>query len=338
MKKLGGVIWLKVKTKFNWYQWQMTEIELNDIESESEQKKFKSKLLTSSNPVSSVFYSWQASASVTSLRSSLSLSPCVRDCLRISGFWISSWLCAPFCLPGPGQAQSTFRKDPVRRQTSQTINVKRDFCKNTHSERYSGDMGAKHSKRRGLSKDDLEYLLGQLFPFQRIVYLVRWLFKYFSENTNYSIETIMAWYRGFKEDCPDGRLTPKAFMHVYGSSFLSANTKEFCDYVFRNFDKDGNGYIDFKEFLLAIHVTSCGSPEDKLGWAFRWGVGEELLFEFIWLRFVKTQIRWSQLCCTYELCMDSISRRNCDLFSKSSYLYLEYMYVNTLESSHMLLW
>ena len=35
----------------------MTEIELNDIESESEQKKFKSKLLTSSNPVSSVFYS-----------------------------------------------------------------------------------------------------------------------------------------------------------------------------------------------------------------------------------------------------------------------------------------
>ena len=80
----------------------------------------------------------------------------------------------------------------------------------------------------------------------------------------------MAWYRGFKEDCPDGRLTPKAFMHVYGSSFLSANTKEFCDYVFRNFDKDGNGYIDFKEFLLAIHVTSCGSPEDKLGWAFRY--------------------------------------------------------------------
>ena len=91
----------------------------------------------------------------------------------------------------------------------------------------------------------------------------------FSEHTNYSIETIMAWYRGFKEDCPDGRLTPKAFMHVYGSSFLSANTKEFCDYVFRNFDKDRNGYIDFKEFLLAIHVTSCGSPEDKLGWAFR---------------------------------------------------------------------
>jgi len=108
-------------------------------------------------------------------------------------------------------------------------------------------MGAKQSKRRGLLKEDLDYLL---------------------EHTNYSLETIMAWYRGFKEDCPDGRLTPQAFMHVYGSSFVSANTKEFCDYVFRNFDKDGNGYIDFKEFLLAIHVTSSGSAEDKLKWAF----------------------------------------------------------------------
>ena len=91
-----------------------------------------------------------------------------------------------------------------------------------------------------------------------------------SEHTNYSIETIMAWYRGFKEDCPDGKLTPQAFMQVYGSSFLSANTKEFCDYVFKNFDTDGNGFIDFKEFLLAIHVTSCGSAEDKLNWAFRY--------------------------------------------------------------------
>ena len=115
-------------------------------------------------------------------------------------------------------------------------------------------MGAKPSKRRGLSRDDLDYLL---------------------ENTNYSIDTIMAWYRGFKEDCPDGRLTPQAFMHVYGSSFMSANTKEFCDYVFRNFDKDNNGYIDFKEFLLAIHVTSSGSTEEKLSWAFRWVTHQE---------------------------------------------------------------
>ena len=36
------------------------------------------------------------------------------------------------------------------------------------------------------------------------------------------------------------------------------------------FDNDKNGSIDFKEFLLAIDVTSAGSPEEKLNWAFRY--------------------------------------------------------------------
>ena len=40
-------------------------------------------------------------------------------------------------------------------------------------------------------------------------------------------------------------------------------------YIYRTFDTDGNGYIDFKEFLLAIDITSSGTAEEKLGWAFR---------------------------------------------------------------------
>merc|ERR1719318_756425 len=109
-------------------------------------------------------------------------------------------------------------------------------------------MGAKASKKiPKLSKEDQEYLRA---------------------NTNYSVDTIIEWYKGFMEDCPDGKLTPHSFMHIYGNSFLTGNAKEFCDHVFRTFDRDQNGFIDFKEFLLAIHVTSSGTPEDKLNWAF----------------------------------------------------------------------
>ena len=41
------------------------------------------------------------------------------------------------------------------------------------------------------------------------------------------------------------------------------------NHIFRTFDTDKNGYIDFKEFLLAIDITSAGTAEEKLKWAFR---------------------------------------------------------------------
>lgn len=40
-------------------------------------------------------------------------------------------------------------------------------------------------------------------------------------------------------------------------------------YQFVLFFSDKNGFIDFKEFLLAIDVTSSGTPEQKLNWAFK---------------------------------------------------------------------
>ena len=108
-------------------------------------------------------------------------------------------------------------------------------------------MGAKGSKDR-LSKADIEML---------------------KTSTRYDEATIREWYRGFKADCPDGRLTPKAFMTIYSKCFPTGNANDFCDHVFRTFDTDKNGFIDFKEFLLAIDVTSSGCPEEKLNWAFR---------------------------------------------------------------------
>ena len=114
-------------------------------------------------------------------------------------------------------------------------------------QRVSTIMGNQSGKER-LSKADVEFL---------------------KQNTRYDEDTIQEWYKGFMVDCPDGKLSPTAFMKIYSKCFPSGNAGEFCEHVFRTFDSDKNGYIDFSEFLLAIDVTSAGSPEEKLNWAFR---------------------------------------------------------------------
>ena len=108
-------------------------------------------------------------------------------------------------------------------------------------------MGAKASRDR-ICKEDLDFLI---------------------LNTHYTAETITEWYKGFKQDCPDGKLNPEAFMKIYSKCFPMGNATEFCDHVFRTCDIGKNGFIDFKEFLLAIDVTSSGTPEEKLNWAYR---------------------------------------------------------------------
>ena len=108
-------------------------------------------------------------------------------------------------------------------------------------------MGNQAGKER-LSKADVEFL---------------------KTNTRYDEDTIQQWYKGFMKDCPEGKLSPPMFIKIYGKCFPCGNAEEFCAHVFRTFDSDKNGTIDFKEFLLAIDVTSSGSPEEKLNWAFR---------------------------------------------------------------------
>jgi Ca2+-binding EF-hand superfamily protein len=37
----------------------------------------------------------------------------------------------------------------------------------------------------------------------------------------------------------------------------------------RIFDSDGNDFLDFKEFLMAIDIATCETEESKLKWAFK---------------------------------------------------------------------
>jgi Ca2+-binding EF-hand superfamily protein len=64
-----------------------------------------------------------------------------------------------------------------------------------------------------------------------------------------------------QQDCPNGELTPAKFVDMYKMFFPSGNAEEFCDHVFRTFDMDKNGFIDFKvsrrtRAFIAFFVTN----------------------------------------------------------------------------------
>ncbi|XP_013779361.1 neuronal calcium sensor 2 isoform X1 [Limulus polyphemus] len=109
-------------------------------------------------------------------------------------------------------------------------------------------MGCSASKNTDITNEDLEFL---------------------KKRTGYDEKTIKELYEGFKQDCPDRKLSKEKFVEMYKMFFSSGNPEKFCENVFRTFDVDKNDHIDFKEFLLAIGITSRGSSEEKLKWAFR---------------------------------------------------------------------
>lgn len=86
------------------------------------------------------------------------------------------------------------------------------------------------------------------------------------ENSDNSRIHDLAFFRMLQQDCPNGRLTPAKFVDMYKMFFPSGNAEEFCDHVFRTFDMDKNGYIDFKvsprgvSYKTRIGADCCNEP------------------------------------------------------------------------------
>jgi Ca2+-binding EF-hand superfamily protein len=74
----------------------------------------------------------------------------------------------------------------------------------------------------------------------------------------------------FMRNNPDGNLDKTEFVRLYITLEPEEPSKldEIAVNVFKAFDKDNNGTINFNEFMVAYALTSRGDNEEKLAYAF----------------------------------------------------------------------
>ncbi|KTF86523.1 hypothetical protein cypCar_00048583 [Cyprinus carpio] len=77
------------------------------------------------------------------------------------------------------------------------------------------------------------------------------------------------WYRKFMTECPSGQLTFHEFKKFFGLKNLSETSNEYIKTMFKTFDMNDDGCIDFMEYVAALSLVLKGGVQQKLRWYFK---------------------------------------------------------------------
>ncbi|KAM6980265.1 guanylyl cyclase-activating protein 2-like [Aplochiton taeniatus] len=85
-----------------------------------------------------------------------------------------------------------------------------------------------------------------------------------------ALQHIQELYRKFATECPSGKLHLHEFKKIFGVSCTSSEEEsDFMNTLFRTFDTNEDGSLDFMEYVAALHLVLRGKLEDKLKWSFK---------------------------------------------------------------------
>ncbi|CAL1572580.1 unnamed protein product [Knipowitschia caucasica] len=82
-------------------------------------------------------------------------------------------------------------------------------------------------------------------------------------------EDMHHWYNKFMKESPSGLITLFELKAILGLQGLNPDAASYVEQIFCTFDMDGDGYIDFVEYIAAISLLLKGEINQKLKWYFK---------------------------------------------------------------------
>ena len=87
-------------------------------------------------------------------------------------------------------------------------------------------------------------------------------------STNFTQKEIHEQYDHFLKRHPTGHIQLADFVDKFSVMFPAGRARDYAVYVFKAYDRDDDGTVDFKEFLTTLSVAARGDIDEKLRWVF----------------------------------------------------------------------
>jgi Ca2+-binding EF-hand superfamily protein len=76
-------------------------------------------------------------------------------------------------------------------------------------------------------------------------------------------------FDAFVEEYPGGKIKPTVFREMMAKALPKKDVRKMEQHVFRVYDTNNDGFIDFTEFMLVLFIMSGGTPEEVFTSIFR---------------------------------------------------------------------
>ena len=90
-----------------------------------------------------------------------------------------------------------------------------------------------------------------------------------SQSSGMTKEDVRESFNAFIAEHPNGKMKPKDFREIMSSALPKKDASKMEKHVFRVYDINNDGHVDFVEFMVVYFILSEGTPEEVLKKIFR---------------------------------------------------------------------